>query len=156
MTENQILEILKLRYVVYKLGSEKGFWQDIEQKGAKEMMNYLFARTGNLAFYHLMLGTCRSRHKGHQEYYNLFKLPARIEEEILNYLKQHINIDISKLAGSPMDYLNKKASIVVSASETPTNIGNISENDFDTNVEIIASIYKNAFAQGTNNYPYFN
>jgi hypothetical protein len=156
MKEDQIKQILMLRYMVYKLGSEKGFWQDIELKGAREMLDYLFVRTGTIAYYHLMLETCRSKHQGQQEFYNLFKLPARIEEEILDYLKENLDLEIKPSISEASEYLLNKANVVVAPTQAPTNIGNLSDHDFDTTIGIIASVYKNAFEQGINNYPYFS
>ena len=49
MTEQQIKETLALRYTVYKLGAEKGFWQDLDKNSAKPVRDYLFARTSNIA-----------------------------------------------------------------------------------------------------------
>ena len=155
MTEQQIKDTLALRYAVYKLGAEKGFWQDLDKNSAKPVMDYLFARTSNIAYYNLMLETCKSKHTGNQGEYNLFKLPARTEEELLNYMKAHLDLDVSKLVKEPVEYLQQKATVTIDPNEEPVNIGRMSEHDTDTLLALIASVYQRAFTQGVNNYPYF-
>lgn len=155
MTEQQIKETLALRYAVYKLGAEKGLWQDLDKNSAKPIMDYLFARTSNIAFYNLMLETCKSKHIGNQDEYNLFKLPARTEEELLNYMKAHLDLNVSALDKNPKAYLQQKATITIAPSDGPVNIGRMSEHAPDTLLALIASVYQNAFTQGVNNYPYF-
>ena len=155
MTEHQIKETLALRYTVYKLGAEKSFWQDLDKNSAKPVMDYLFSRTSNIAYYNLMLETCKSKHTGNQGEYNLFKLPARTEEELLNYMKAHLDLDVSKLVKEPGPYLQQKATVTIAPTDEPVNIGRMSEHDTDTLLALIASVYQNAFTQGVNNYPYF-
>jgi hypothetical protein len=155
MTEQQIKDTLALRYAVYKLGAEKGFWQDLDKNSAKLVMDYLFSRTSNIAYYNLMLETCKSKHTGNQGEYNLFKLPARTEEELLNYMKAHLDLDVSKLVKEPVEYLQQKATVTIDPNEEPVNIGRMSEHDTDTLLALIASVYQRAFTQGVNNYPYF-
>ncbi len=155
MTEQQIKETLALRYAVYKLGAEKGFWLDLDKNSAKPVMDYLFARTCNIAYYNLMLETCKSKHTGNQGEYNLFKLPARTEEELLNFMKAHLDLDVSTLVKEPMAYLQQKATVTITPTDEPVNIGRMSEHDTDTLLALIASVYQNAFTQGVNNYPYF-
>lgn len=155
MTEQQIKDTLALRYAVYKLGAEKGFWQDLDKNSAKPVMDYLFSRTSNIAYYNLMLETCKSKHTGNQGEYNLFKLPARTEEDLLNYMKGHLDLDISKLVKEPVEYLQRKATVTIAPTDGPVNIGRMSEHDTDTLLALIASVYQNAFTQGVNNYPYF-
>ncbi|WP_028910561.1 BrxE family protein [Prevotella sp. AGR2160] len=155
MTEQQIKDILALRYAVYKLGAEKGFWQDLEKNSAKPVMDYLFARTSNIAYYNMMLETCKSKHTGNQGEYNLFKLPARTEEELLNYMKTHLDLNVSTLVKEPVEYLQQKAIVTIAPTDEPVNIGRMSEHDTDTLLALIASVYQNAFTKGANNYPYF-
>lgn len=155
MTEQQIKDTLALRYAVYKLGAEKGFWLDLDKNSAKPVMDYLFARTSNIAYYNLMLETCKSKHTGNQGEYNLFKLPARTEEELLNYMKAHLDLDVSKLVKEPVEYLRQKATVTIDPNDKPINIGRMSEHDTDTLLALIASVYQNTFTQGVNNYPYF-
>lgn len=156
MTDQQIKDTLTLRYAVYKIGAEKGFWQDIDKNSAKDLMGYLFQRTSNIAYYNLILETCKIKHKTNQESYNLFKLPARTEEELLNYMKNHLDLDITTLAKDPENYLKQKATITMAPTDEPVNIGRIADHDTDQMLELIASVYQNAFKQGVNNYPYFD
>lgn len=155
MTEQQIKDTLALRFAVYKLGASKGFWQDIDNNSAKPVMDYLFIRTSNIAYYNLMLETCKSKHKGNQDVYNLYKLPARTEEELLNYMKEHLDLDICALIDNPSEYLKQKAAVTIAPTDEPVNIGRISEHDTDMMLSLIASVYQNVFKRDANNYPYF-
>lgn len=122
MTEQQIKDTLALRYAVYKVGASKGFWQDIDKNSAKDVMAYLFPRSGNIAYYHLIIETCKEKLHANNNTYNLFKLPARIEEELLNYFKKHLQFDIQEYVGSPSEYLDKNATGTVQDLEGLVNI----------------------------------
>lgn len=157
MTEQQIRDTLALRYAVYKAGADKGFWQDIDNNSAKDVMTYLFPRTGNIAYYHLILETCKGKQQAYNNIFNLFKFPARIEEELLNFLKNNLNFDIQEYVGTPSEYIDKKATVTVQDSEEPVNIGRLSNfDDFNTFLAVLASVYRNTFRLGVNHFPYFD
>lgn len=73
-----------------------------------------------------MLETCKSKHTGNKGEYNLFKLPARTEEELLNYMKAHLDLDVSKLVKEPVEYLRQKATVTIDPNDKPINIGRMS------------------------------
>ena len=50
MTEQNIYDIIKMRMAVYKAGVKAGFWEGVDQSGASEMMNYIFPKSGNIAY----------------------------------------------------------------------------------------------------------
>ena len=51
MKNTDIVNLLKLRFAVYKAGCDKGLWPCLEDNAAKEYMNYLFPKSSKLAFY---------------------------------------------------------------------------------------------------------
>lgn len=59
MTRQNIEEILKMRYSVYKAGANAGCWADIDQSGASDMMAYIFPKSGGIAYYNLVLELMR-------------------------------------------------------------------------------------------------
>ena len=78
MTEQNIYDIIKMRMAVYKAGVKAGFWEGVDQSGASEMMNYIFPKSGNIAYYNLVMELMRKAHGmflGGVFY--LFKLPAQ-------------------------------------------------------------------------------
>ena len=70
-------------------------------------------------------------------------------------MKAHLDLDVSTLVKEPMAYLQQKATVTITPTDEPVNIGRMSEHDTDTLLALIASVYQNAFTQGVNNYPYF-
>ena len=59
MTEQNIYDIIKMRMAVYKAGVKTGFWEDVDQSGASEMMNYIFPKSGNIAYYNIVMELMR-------------------------------------------------------------------------------------------------
>lgn len=55
MKNSDIVNLLKLRFAVYKAGCGKGLWPCLEDNAAKEYMYYLFPKSSKLAFYNLMI-----------------------------------------------------------------------------------------------------
>lgn len=90
MTNNDIEGILKMRMAVYQEGIKAGFWTDLNQSGASELMDYLFPKSGQLAYYNLLMEMIKSEHVMLTGgVYFLFKMPVQMEKEIANYLKSH-------------------------------------------------------------------
>ena len=97
MTEQNIYDIIKMRMVVYKAGVKAGFWEGVDQSGASEMMNYIFPKSGSIAYYNLVMELMRKAHGmflGGVFY--LFKLPAQVERMIMDYLKKE-KMDVASL-----------------------------------------------------------
>lgn len=89
MTRQNIEEILKMRYSVYKAGANAGCWADIDQSGASDMMAYIFPKSGDIAYYNLVLELMRKEHNMFTGgVYSLFKMPVQVEKEIIEYLKR--------------------------------------------------------------------
>ena len=102
MTEQNIYDIIKMRMAVYKAGVKAGFWEGVDQSGASEMMNYIFPKSGNIAYYNLVMELMRKAHGmflGGVFY--LFKLPAQIERMIMDYLKKE-KMDVASLGDDAM------------------------------------------------------
>ena len=105
MKNSDIVNLLKLRFAVYKAGCDKGLWPCLEDNAAKEYMNYLFPKSSQLAFYNLMINIVQKTHENFipKDMYSLFKCPIQIEEEIYGYLKHHLDEDIN-LGMEPLDF----------------------------------------------------
>ncbi len=105
MTNKDIVEILKMRMAVYTAGIQAGEWKDLDTLGASDMMDYLFPKSGKLAFYQLLMEQMRTAHDiltgG---VYYLFKMPVQVEKEISEYLKKE-ETDIKTLVDDAEGYL---------------------------------------------------
>lgn len=89
MHQENIENIIKMRLAVYKAGVDAQLWNDINQLGASEMMDYLFPKSGHIAYYNLILEYMRKEHNmiiGGM--YTLFKMPIQVEKDIMEYLKK--------------------------------------------------------------------
>ena len=96
---------------VYKAGVKAGFWEGVDQSGASEMMNYIFPKSGNIAYYNLVMELMRKAHGmflGGVFY--LFKLPAQIERMIMDYLKKE-KMDVASLGDDADAYLQSMDTI---------------------------------------------
>ena len=62
MTEQDILIAIKLRLAVYSAGVNLHKWDSLEEKGVMEMMTYIFPKTGELAYYNLLLEIIKKHH----------------------------------------------------------------------------------------------
>lgn len=83
MHQENIENIIKMRLAVYKAGVDAQLWNDINQLGASEMMDYLFPKSGHIAYYNLILEYMRKEHNmiiGGM--YTLFKMPIQVEKDI--------------------------------------------------------------------------
>lgn len=63
MKNSDIVNLLKLRFAVYKAGCGKGLWPCLEDNAAKEYMYYLFPKSSKLAFYNLMINIVQKTHE---------------------------------------------------------------------------------------------
>lgn len=62
MFEQTIENIIKMRMAVYQAGVNAGCWTDIEGAGASAMMDYIFPKSGQIAYYNLLLEQMRKEH----------------------------------------------------------------------------------------------
>ena len=55
MKQEEIEKILKIRVAVYQAGVGADFWKDINSNGANAMMDYIFPKSGQMAYYNLLM-----------------------------------------------------------------------------------------------------
>ena len=137
MKQEDVENILRMRVAVYQAGVNAGFWKDINAQGAADMMNYIFPKTGQMAYYQLLMEQMREEHKMLTGgVYSLFKLPVQIEKEILDFLRGH-----------SFDATDHLLDIVC--------IGTFSANEIETELRLCASHYRHSFSNQIKSYPYF-
>lgn len=155
MTNKDIVEILKMRMAVYAVGIQAGEWKDIDTLGASDMMDYLFPKSGKLAFYQLLMEQMRTAHDiltgG---VYYLFKMPVQVEKEISEYLKKE-ETDIKTLVDDAEGYLASMDTIPTDHCLTPVNIGAFSMQEISNLLRLCASHYRYSFNNHLQSYPYF-
>ena len=64
MEQRDIENIIRMRIAVYEAGIKAGFWTDINKAGASDMMNYIFPKSGQMAYYQLLM-----EHQGSEQCY---------------------------------------------------------------------------------------
>ena len=156
MTNKNIEDIIKMRMAVYKAGIKAGFWTDIDQSGASAMMDYLFPKSGQIAYYNLILEFMRKEHAmltGGM--YTLFKMPVQTEKEIVDYLRKE-EIHLEQFATDSDEYLKSMDTIATDHSLTAVRIGAFNGNEIDSLLRLCASHYTFAFQSNVKSYPYFD
>lgn len=154
MTEQDIKDIISLRWAVYKLGVENNRWNDLTASSAPEYMDFLFPHTGHMAYYNLMIEIAKGKHKDMlpKGVYCLFKMPEQIEEQVMDYMKK------SSPDSSTQDatmVVHSLATIQGGAATTAVNIGRLDDIGLHDALRLIAYYYKIAFENGDECYPYF-
>ena len=158
MENQELIDLLKLRIAVYKLGAKKGLWPCLEDNAAKEYMNYLFPKSSVLALYNLMINVVQKKHEEIVpiDMYNLFKCPIQLEEELFSFLKEHLKDEsLFELQQEPMAVLESLATVVCDQAIASVYIGQLSD-DLSIKIRVMAFHYKNVFTIDTNCYPFFN
>lgn len=152
-----IQKLVRLRLAVYKQGVECHLWNSLEDNGAKEMLDYIFPKTGRIAFYNLMVETVKSAHKDFVPVgeYSLFKLPVQYEAEILNYLKGQAADDLWLIPADNLTFIKSLCTVDCHPALNPVNLGSLKDTGFSAIIAMCAFHYQNIFLQGTNSYPYF-
>ena len=131
MRQEYIENIIKMRLAVYKAGVDAQLWNDINQLGASEMMDYLFPKSGHIAYYNLILEYMRKEHNmiiGGM--YTLFKMPIQVEKDIMEYLKKE-KINFQEMLPDYKAYLDSMNTIVTDYSLDVVNIGSFDINEID-------------------------
>ena len=87
MTQLYIEQILKMRMAVYQAGISVGIWKDINQLGTSDMMEYIFPKSGQIAYYNLIMEYMRKEHDvitgGAYFLYNI-KCPYKLKKKLWN------------------------------------------------------------------------
>ena len=154
MTEQNIYDIIKMRMAVYKAGVKAGFWDGVDQSGASEMMNYIFPKSGNIAYYNLVMELMRKAHGmflGGVFY--LFKLPAQVERMIMDYLKKE-KMDVASLGDDADAYLQSMDTIATDHCFTTVPIGAYRQDEIDNLLRLCASHYRYSFQENVKSFPY--
>lgn len=156
MTQQEIENILKMRLAVYKAGVKAGYWKNLDEEGASDVMNYIFHKSGHIAYYNLILELVRNEHsniiKGGA--YSLFKMPVQVEKEVMDYLKKE-NPDLSKLVTDEESFLKEMDTIVTNHGFVSVCIGSYSASELDNILRLCASHYRYSFMNKLQSYPYF-
>jgi len=155
MTKQNIVDILTMRMAVYLSGVKAGAWTDLELSGATSMMEYIFPKSGQIAYYNLIL---EQMHKEHDMFppgaYSLFKLPVQVEKEIMDYLKKE-SCTISSFVSDCDSYLKSMDTIVTDYAFDAVNIGSFNMSEVDSLLRLCATHYRYSFQNGLKTFPYF-
>ena len=155
MLEQSIYNILKMRLAVYKAGVKADSWNDIDQSGASDMMSYIFPKSGQIAYYNLILELMRKEHSMFTGgAYSLFKMPVQVEKEIMEYLKKN-PCDLTEIVEDCNVYLEQMDTIITDHSFTSVNIGSFNINEIDSLLRLCASHYRYSFQNNVKSFPYF-
>lgn len=155
MTDNDIIEIIKMRFAVYSVGVKNGTWKDLYSSGTIEMMEYIYPKTGQLAFYQLLMEQMRMVHNTLTGgVYYLFKMPVQIEKEISEYLRKG-ECNIKELVPDHKEYLRAMDTIPTDHSFSCVNIGTFSIQNITNLLRLCASHYLFSFENNVPSYPFF-
>lgn len=154
MTEQNIYDILKMRMAVYKAGVTAGFWKNIDEDGASEMMDYIFPKSGNIAYYNLVMEFMRKAHDMFSgSVFYLFKMPAQVEKMMMDYLKRE-RLNVVSLGCDADEYLQSMDTIVTDHSFSAVNIGSYRQDCIDNLLRLCASHYRYSFQEHVKSFPY--
>jgi hypothetical protein len=158
MTDQNIIEIIRLRWAVYYLGANEGLWHTLSEEDVEGFMEFLFPKSHFIAYYNLMLNVVRNSatvKRVPPGSYSLFKFPEQIEEKVLAYLKEHIDTDYSQLEVTPEEYLRELGSIPSEAALFDSSVGRMDIIGLNDLIRILSYRYLISFSGSTTNFPYF-
>lgn len=158
MTDQNILEIISLRWAVYYSGAHDGLWYSLSDEEVKGFMEFLFPKSRFIAQYNLMLNIVRNSQTVKRVppgAYSLFKFPEQIEEKVLCYLKDHSDTDFSQMSTTPENYLKQLGTIPSDSDLFDSSVGRLDVIGLNDMLRILAYRYSIAFAGSTQNFPYF-
>lgn len=155
MKQQDIENILKMRIAVYLTGVKADFWKDINANGASAMMDYIFPKSGQMAYYNLLMEQMRVEHRMLTGgVYSLFKLPVQVEKEIVDYLRNY-SFDFQNIGQDADTYLEQMDTIATDHRFDVVCIGSFSANNIDNQLRLCASHYRYAFTNHVKSFPYF-
>lgn len=141
---------------VYQAGINAGCWTDIENAGASAMMDYIFPKSGQIAFYNLFLEQMRKEHSMLTGgVYNLYKLPVQIEKELVEHIRIN-NINLSTIITDADVFLSSMDSIATDHGFASVCVGAFNSNEIDNLLRLCASHYRYSFQNNVQSYPYFD
>ena len=147
-----------LRWAVYRLGAEQGRWAQLSEEDVRGFMDFLFPKSKQLAHYNLMRNVVLSSDSIKslpQSSYNLFKFPEQIEEALLEYQKKHLNEDFSDKHETPMEVLNRLATVVSDSDLFSSSVGSLDDIGLENMIAILAYRYRSSFVNNNDANPYF-
>lgn len=158
MNDQVLLNIIKLRFAVYYQGCMANQWKSIESNDASTLLEYIFPKTGRLAYYNLVLEQMRTFHREYipSGQFFLFNMPVQFEEQMLNYLKNHPDLTPGTIVDDAETILASWATVACDNSLSPVNIGAIKDTDMELLLRVMAVYYKAAFENHYSCYPYFS
>ena len=141
---------------VYHAGVNAGCWTDIESAGASAMMDYIFPKSGQIAYYNLLVEQMRKEHAMLTGgVFFLYKLPVQVEKEVVEYIRKG-NIDLLTIGADYENYLYSMDTIVTDHGFTTVCVGAFNSNEIDNLLRLCASHYRYAFQNNIQSYPYFD
>lgn len=158
MTDLQIRNIINLRWSVYHLGAAQGRWATLSDDDVRGFMDFLFPKSKNIACYNLMRNVVLSSDSIKSlpaGYYNLFKFPEQMEEEILNYQKANLDTDFSVSVTDSKSVLDSLATVISDDDLFSSSIGSLNENGLDNTIASLAYRYQSSFNNNIDKNPYF-
>lgn len=145
-----------MRMAVYQAGVNAGCWSDIEGAGASAMMDYIFPKSGQIAYYNLVLEQMRKEHAMLTGgVFFLYKMPVQVEKEIVEYLRNG-DIDLLNIGADYESYLSSMDTIVTDHGFTTVCVGAFNSNEIDNLLRLCASHYRYAFQNNVQSYPFFD
>lgn len=155
MDQKEIENILKMRVAVYQAGVKADFWKDINANGATAMMDYIFPKSGQMAYYNLLMEQMKVEHKMLTGgVYSLFKLPVQVEKEIVDYLRNN-PFEFLNAVQDADTYLMQQDTIATDHRFDVVCIGLFSASDIENQLRLCASHYRYAFTNHVKSFPYF-
>jgi hypothetical protein len=140
---------------VYAAGVEASEWEDVNKAGATDMMAYLFPKSGQLAYYQLIMEQMRAHHDMFTGgVYYLFKMPVQVEKEISDFLRDETT-DINTFKHNAREYLVQMDTIPTDHILSIVNIGGFSVQNLSNLLHLCASHYRHSFDNHIQSYPYF-
>ena len=155
MKQEELEHILKMRMAVYQAGVKADSWKDINANGATAMMDYIFPKSGQMAYYNLLMEQMKMEHKMLTGgVYSLFKFPVQVEKEIVDYLRNN-SFDFLNAVQDADAYLAQQDTIATDHRFDVVCIGPFSASDIDNQLRLCASHYRYAFTNHVKSFPYF-
>lgn len=158
MSNEDIKNIVKLRWAVYRLGALEGFWHSLVEEDVEGFMDFLFPKSKHVAKYMLMLSIVRNSEAIKNlpsGSYNLFKFPEQVEEQILNLLKEVPEVTQQISEEDSLEIIRPIATIVSDPDLFSSSVGSFDSVGMEDLISILAYRYLTAFQNHQHTHPYF-
>jgi hypothetical protein len=162
MESKLIKKIVKIRAVVGYLGEKEQYnwWpSSFFSASSSAFLAPIFSRTQSLA---RLTGVSRAGSHVHDEYigvgavYHLFRLPERMEQQIVSLMQQEENLTEAPAAREEaLAWLHEYAAEPPIATIGPVRVGDIEQLQDEASWKAVAAFYLYGFEIGARIYPYF-